>query len=123
MSSKKTYIPIDASYVSFAGYSKFATNIDQDTEKSQIKHKHIILGSCDDDKPGFYEFLVDNDTNSSNYKSFKNDYDKKYANLQNIGLNNNVQEAYSYLVENNKYLLCIIMMTAITCIIWKMTNG
>ena len=103
---KKT-LPIDVRLVSFCGYSKFATNIaiDQTNQESQIKQKNIILGSFDDKKNGFYEFVVDNDTNSINYKSFENDYKKKYANLKNIGLHFGPARTHSYSVQNNKYIV------------------
>ena len=74
-------LPIDSSYVPFAHYSYCATNdLKNQKFQSQIKQRNIIIGAYNDSIAGFYELIVDNKdnkTNSINYKSFKNDYNKK----------------------------------------------
>ena len=82
----KHHFPIDSSYVPFAHYSHYAVNDAKHQKfKSQIKQKNIIIGGCENSKDGFYELVVDNKANSIYYKSFKNHYKKKYANLKYIG--------------------------------------
>ena len=93
----------------FIKYSYFCTkkNAKKNEKSTKQQQKNIIIGGfdrfCDGD--GFYElFLDDNDSNSINYKSFKNYYNKTFANLKFIGLDN-ARNTHSYLVQNNKYIV------------------
>ena len=83
--------PIDVSFVPFIKYSHFSRKKnDKKNEKStKQQQKNIIIGGIWGNDDGFYELFVDdNDSNSINYKSFKNCCDKISANLKLIGLDN-----------------------------------
>ena len=100
-------LPIDVTSVAFTQYSHFSTNCnDQNKQISPKKRKNIIIGGYSNSGEGFYQFGVDDTCNtiSINYKSFKNDFHKKFANLQCIGLTD-ARYTQSYLVQNNKYIV------------------
>ena len=89
-------------YVPFTQYSHFPTNLND--QQSPKQRKNIIVGGYYSNDDGFYEFDVDDVGTSINHKSFKNDYDKIFANLKCIGLKN-AKDTNSYLVQNNKYIV------------------
>ena len=99
--------PRDVRGVPFVKYSHFWRKKNNKTNEKSIKQqqKYIIIGGCRSNGDGFYQlFLDDTDSNSINYKSFKNFYHKIFANLKFIGLNN-ADNTQSYLVQNNKYIV------------------
>ena len=99
--------PLKVYEVPFSQYSQFPANIDKKKQVSPAQQKNIIIGG-EANGDGFYELIVDNNTNSINYKSFANDYNKKFANLKHIGLDD-ARQTHSYLVQNHKYLVVFEM--------------
>ena len=96
--------PLDVEDKCFARYSHFPTNIDEpNNQQLQKQPRNIIIGGACHARDGFYELIVDDDGNSINYKSFKNDYKRKFANLLYIELYG-APDTHSYLVQNNKFI-------------------
>ena len=105
VSNCKHDFPVSVSEIPFARNSHFPINAnDQNNQQSRKQRRSIIVGGDVSNEGGFYELIVDDKTSSINYKSFVNDYNKKFANLKCIGLNH-AQLTRSYLVESNKYIV------------------
>ena len=98
--------PIDVSMVPFTRYSYFATSINDEyyEQSPQQQQRNIVIGGRDNNVDGFCELIVDDNRNSIHYKSFTNDYNRKFANSKHIGFKN-AHFTRSYLVQNNKYIL------------------
>ena len=88
LSKIKQEFPIDVLVIPFTRYSHFPTNINDENNQQLTKQqqKNIIIGGYFNNGDGFYEFHVhDHDnSNSINYKSFTNNYNKKFANLKHM---------------------------------------
>ena len=97
-------LPIDTTFVPFTQYSHFPNNISD--QKQQKNTKLIVGGAVVSDGDGFYKFQVNDNGNSINYKLFKNECNKKFANLKHAGIHT-AQCTHSYLVQNNKYLVVL----------------
>ena len=99
--SWKHDFPCDMSDVSFA----------QNSIESSLKNKkerfykniNLVVGGCRNARTGFYEILLSDKDNSISYKSFKNNYKKRNANLKKIGIDHG-SFVQSFLLNNNKYL-------------------
>ena len=111
------------SRVPFTQYNHFPTNtIDQNNKQlSEQQQKHIIVDGSSN-AHGFYELIVGDNTNLINYKSFKNDYNKPFASLIHVGLENALY-IQSYLVQNNKYIVVLDIHKAYNVWTLKMVNG
>ena len=116
----KDDFPVNVSHVSFIKYSHFSgKKNDKKNEKStKQEQKHIIMGG-----DAFYQlFLDDDDSNSINYKSFKNYYNKIF------GLDWIMHNVHIHIwFKTINILLCFnhIMINAYATMYmtWKMING
>lgn len=88
-------------WLPFVHYSKFATNDEKYRKHLQITHKSILTHNT-----GFYEFFVDEETHSIQYRSYRKHYGTHRANLAYIGLSSPYDEySHSYFVRNNRYII------------------
>ena len=102
--SVKDDFPIRVRKVPFTSYSYFSTNAAENCQQQQKKKRNILIGGCNSVEGGFYEFIVNDKANCIKYKSFENDYGKKFSNLKHIGFNR-ASNSQSYLVKNDKYMI------------------
>lgn len=99
-------LPLKIHYVPFVRYTKHESPIavDEPKKKSTKQQKNIIIGGYSSNKGGFHELIVNDHPKSINYKSFENDYNKKFANIKHIGAWS-ARYTHSFLIRNNKYLI------------------
>ena len=99
---------IDVHWNCLAHYSYFASNNATQSVRVawQVKRRNIFVGGYDPKKvdDGFYELIVDDKTNSIDYRSFTKNYNKKFANIKHIGLDR-AKYTHAYLVHKNKFLI------------------
>ena len=98
-------LPTCVGLVPFTNYSSYPLNTVSKNRNSQIKRRNIIIGGRYGG--GFHELIVDDEKSAIECKSFENDYDKQFANLKYIGLND-AKHTHSYLVQNNRYLVVFV---------------
>ena len=104
----KKYLPFRVSDTPFTRYSSFPTNTERyDQQTQNVDKKKLIVSATYSDFSNscFQEFFTDDETNAMHYKSFENDYNKKFAHLKYSSLWQGDYLSHSYLIENNKYLV------------------
>ena len=102
--SVKHDFPFKLHFVPFTSCAHFPTNCEGKPQQHQKKPRNIIIGGYTSIDGGFYEIIVNDEANCINYRSFQNDYGKKFSNLKHIGLDA-AANSHSYLVENDKYIV------------------